>query len=472
MIHKRTKIVATLGPASESVAIIRALVEQGVNVFRLNFSHGTYENHALLIANIRTVAQELNQFLAIMQDLQGPKIRLGTLPSDGVDITDGETIVFHTNTEDYHPGSLPIDYHLLHQFVKMNDRLLINDGRIETKITDVTGTKITVVVTHGGHLESHKGINVPDSHITASSLTEKDRADAAFGIEHGVDYMALSFVKTAADVQELRTIIETAKAEIKIIAKIERPEAVANIKEILTVADGIMIARGDLGIEIPPASVPITQKDLVASALSVAKPVIVATQMLDSMQTSPRATRAEVSDVATAVIDHADAVMLSNESATGSFPVETVTTMSDILVTTEASRYDDIPYLEHYGASVPVTEAMSNILQLLVTDIGARAIITASPTGSTAAMISRHRLQIPVLTAVAKDTTARQLAVFSGIYPFLFSGVSAEDCIQAGLEFGKKQGMLTSGEKVIVAFSDPFTMNSDEPITILEVKTA
>lgn len=477
MSPKRTKIVATLGPATEKVETIRALVQNGANVFRLNFSHGTHENHAMIIANIRTVAKELNEPIAIMQDLQGPKIRLGKLPDAGIEISDGQTMILDTSLTEYQSDIFPVDFTELHTFVKAGDRLLINDGRVETTVASVSGTQITVSVTHGGLLQSHKGINVPDSHLTVSSLTDKDRRDAEFGFAQGVDYMALSFVKTAADVIELRELItaeekksaQSSVTPIKIITKIERPEAVENIAEILAVADGIMVARGDLGIEIPAASVPIVQKNLINAALAVAKPVIVATQMLDSMQTSPRPTRAEVSDVANAVIDHADAVMLSNETATGSFPVETVKAMHDIIIEAEASVYDVLPYVKHEHSQMNLTEAMGELMNVLSSEVEAKAIITASFDGYIAAHISHYRPQVPIVTAVNDERLCRQLALVSGVLPFLFSGTDAPGCVEAALRFSTEHKIAVPGDKVIVALSEPF--DAGQTISLVEVKS-
>ncbi|OGH64067.1 MAG: pyruvate kinase [Candidatus Magasanikbacteria bacterium RIFCSPHIGHO2_01_FULL_41_23] len=483
---KRTKIVATLGPATHTEEIIAGIINAGVDVVRLNFSHGSYADHALLIERVRQVATTIKKPIAILQDLQGPKIRLGKLPDAGVAVNDNDTIIFDTIAKEYadstlrgdsvEPSSLqadsifPVDFSELHEHVKSGERLLINDGRIQTKIIAVNGTQISATVLHGGLLSSHKGINVPDSKITVSAITPKDRADAEFGVLQGVDYIALSFVRSANDINELRAIISLAdknSTAIKIIAKMERPEAVANQAAIITVADGIMVARGDLGIEIDAAEVPIVQKELIEAARIAGKPVIVATQMLDSMQDSPQPTRAEVNDVANAVIDHADAVMLSNESATGHYPFETVQIMADIIRTTEASKYDDVlPDVENKSALTD--DVLSELVRLASQETIAKAILTVSFDGQIARHISRCRPQVPIIVVTNDDRVTRQLALNSGVYAITKNPQNSDEALAVAMQYALDLGLVIHGDTIVAAFGEPF--NSAHTISVLKVK--
>src|SRR3989338_2397450 len=380
---KRKKIVCTIGPACDTVEVLLKMIAAGMNVARLNFSHGSHENHKELFNNIREAARQSGEPIAILQDLQGPKIRVGVLPDAGVALSVGSQIIFDTAVSEYTGEAIPVDYHELHQYLKAGERLLLNDGKMETKIVSVEGTRITTSVTSGGNLTSHKGINVPDSTLTVRAMSDKDKDDACFGLSLGVDFMALSFVRNAQDILDLRTILnEEATAKnisenppIKIIAKIERREAVENIESIMEVVDGIMVARGDLGLEIPGEQVPVIQKQLTTLGIKYNKPVIVSTQMLDSMEHSPRATRAEVSDVANAVIDHTGAVMLSNESAVGQYPVETVESMSRILSETESSKYDDLALDIHAQKSDDVKKIVEELGKLLSEKVTAAGLV-------------------------------------------------------------------------------------------------
>ena len=474
---KRTKIVCTLGPASEKKETIHAMLKEGMNVARLNFSHGTYENHNTLIEHIRTESTSLGLPTAILQDLQGPKIRVGNLPEEGIPFTVGDMVSFDTTLEGYTDGIIPVDYEAFHTLVTEGERMLLDDGKMETTIRHITGTHIDAEVIVGGTLTSHKGINVPDSDLHISALTEKDKADARFGVEHDVDMIALSFVTSAKDILDLRYLIKEYEKElgkmveqpIHIIAKIERKEAVDNIEEILDVADGIMIARGDLGIEMQAAEVPLIQKKLVDLALKKAKPVIVATQMLDSMQHNPRPTRAEVSDVANAVIDHADAVMLSNETATGEYPVETVKTMTTIINETEDSVYDDLILRDDVRGESGVDEVMSQMARLLAEEVGASTILAASLSGDTARLISRHRPELPIFVATSSERTRRQMNISWGVVPFILDPCrSIEELVERSLVSLKQEKHLKKGQKVIVVAGEPVGQSGN--MNVLEVR--
>lgn len=475
--NKRTKIVCTLGPASETMENITKMVEAGMNVARLNFSHGTHENHALLIKNVRAVAEATGEPIAIMQDLQGPKIRVGNLPEEGVELKEGEEMVFDTSLEGYKENVIPIDYAELHEFVKVGERILFNDGRSEVKITEVNSTQIRTEVVVGGVLLSHKGINVPDTKLSGRALTDKDKADAKFGVEHEVDLMAMSFVTTAKDILDLRYLIKEYEKElglkpeqpIRIIAKIERNEAMENIAEILGVVDGIMVARGDLGIETPAEELPLIQKKLIDLSLDSAKPVIVATQMLDSMRENPRPTRAEVSDVANAVIDHTDAVMLSNETATGKYPVKTVETMSEIIQETEKSVYDDMPMREYAGESSQVDDVISQMSRLFAEKVEAKLILAASISGSTGRLISRYRPELPIAVATNTDRARHQLNLSWGVVPFILPPCrTIEELVERSVVYLKKQKMVVLGDKIVVVAGEP--VGHAGHVNLLEVR--
>ncbi|MBT6294305.1 MAG: pyruvate kinase [Candidatus Magasanikbacteria bacterium] len=475
---KRTKIVCTLGPATETEETISALVDAGMNVARLNFSHGSYENHAMIIERIRTVAKQKGVTVSILQDLQGPKIRVGVLPEEGIVLEDGVDVVFDTSLDTFTDGCIPIDYHELHKFIKEGERILLNDGRSEVLVKEVNDTKIHGTVVVGGKISSHKGMNVPDSTLDMRVMTEKDKKDARFGVEHNVDFIALSFVMKPEDIVDLRYTIKDFEKElglvpeqpIRIIAKIERREAVDRIEQIMETVDGIMVARGDLGIEIPAQEVPLVQKRLIDTALSYAKPVIVATQMLDSMQENPRPTRAEVSDVANAVIDHTDAVMLSNETAVGKFPVETVQTMSDIIIETEKSSYDDLPFKRmHTGKHESVDHVVSQLARDLAESVDVKIILAASMSGDTARLISRNRPELPMLVATDCERAKQQMNLSWGVIPFMLPPCrSIEELVDRSVIVLKEQGYVVSGDKMVVLAGEPIGYSGN--VNLLEVR--
>src|SRR3989339_368436 len=346
---KHTKIICTIGPSSMDPEMISKMVRAGMNVARLNFSHGSHSDHANLISSIRRMAEETQEPIAIIQDLQGPKVRVGDLPEGGVTLDLGKQVVLTTDP-DHGADRIGVTYGGLHGDVQLGDRLLLDDGLMDIRVTGVSGRDIACQVVTGGVLTSHKGINLPTATLSIPAITDKDRDDIAFGVAQEVDWVALSFVRNAKEIYDLRYMIKELERKggkassddpsVRIIAKIEKHEAIKNIAEIIEAADGIMIARGDLGIEMPAEEVPLIQKRIIDLCLEAAKSVIVATQMLDSMIRNPRPTRAEVSDVANAVIDHTDAVMLSGETASGKYPLEAVQTMARVAVEVEKSRSD------------------------------------------------------------------------------------------------------------------------------------
>lgn len=461
---KHTKIVATIGPSCSTAEILEDMVKAGMNCARLNFSHGTHETHEAVYNTVRGVEKKLGQTVAIMQDLQGPKIRIGIMPATGKNIVLGEMVTFNTAVVEYTGDEIPVDFPDLHKYLKAGERLLVNDGRIETKIVKVEGTRIFTEVVEGGLLESRKGINLPDSDLPVSSLTEKDKEDLKFGIGLGVDLVAISFVNSAKDVLDTRFLIEEYQKElnikpeypIKIIVKIERPSAVRDIKEIVTVADGVIVARGDLGVEMCAAEVPLIQKHIIDVANELAKPVIVATQMLDSMQTSRRPTRAEVSDVANAVIDHADAVMLSNETATGKHPALVVKTMAEIVLTTEKSSYDDTDLPPFHKKGTEVDTAVVEASRLLAEEVDAKLILVASLTGETGRLISHLRPSLPIMVATSTARVQRQLNLSWGVDPFILVPCSSiEELLERSLQHIRENKLAKPGDKMVVVAGEP-----------------
>jgi len=474
---KRTKIVCTIGPASNTDEKIRDLLKAGMNVARLNFSHGTHEEHAQVIKRLRSASAELDMPLAILQDLQGPKIRVGELPKEGVTLTAGKTVIFTTGTASIKDLKLPVTYDKLHEDVKPGERILLDDGLLSAKVVEVKGKDVVCEVIDGGILTSHKGINFPNTKLSVSAITEKDKDDAVFGVSQDVDWVALSFVRSAKEIYDLKYLIQGEQAKlggsagmtpIRVIAKIEKPEGVENIDEILEAVDGIMVARGDLGIEMPAEEVPLIQKRLIDKCLVAAKPVVVATQMLDSMIRNPRPTRAEVSDIANAVIDHTDAVMLSGETASGKFPVESVETMAKVALEAEASRYDDMP-LRMDIVSKSTDDAMSEVASILANGIKAKLILVASMSGDTARLVSRYRPQLPILAATSDEKVMHQMSISWGVIPFVLPRcASVEELVDRSIGHLKKKKFVKTGDKIIVVAGDP--VGSSGGVNLVELR--
>lgn len=476
MNNKQTKIVCTIGPSCETVELLTKMVESGMNVARLNFSHGTHKNHLMLIKNVRIVEKNTGEAVAVLQDLQGPKIRVGLLPKKGVELKKGNKVYFSTDEKD--TTSIPIGYKDLHKFLKKGETILFDDGKIQGIVVSVKGKKICVEIIVSGILFSHKGINIPESDLSKLKiLTDKDKEDIVFGVSHGVDMIALSFVRSPHDILDLKYYIKKVEHDlgikkqepIRVVAKIEKAEAVECIDEILDVVDAIMIARGDLGVEMPAEEVPIIQKKLVDKAVEKAKPVIVATQMLDSMQHNPRPTRAEVSDVANAVIDHTDAVMLSNETASGEYPVETVTMMSKIIRQIEKSKYDDLFFRNPKGKIHKIDDTISGLSRLVAEDVGAKVILAASISGETGRLISRYRPEYQIVVATSTDRVRRQLNLSWGVHPFiLVPCTSIEELVDRSVLHLKKEKKVKKGDKIIVVAGEP--VGHAGHVNLLEVR--
>ncbi|OIO19932.1 MAG: pyruvate kinase [Candidatus Magasanikbacteria bacterium CG_4_10_14_0_8_um_filter_32_14] len=474
--EKQTKIVCTIGPSCEDVDTLEKMVKAGMNIARLNFSHGTYENHKMLIANIRKVEEKTGEPIAILQDLQGPKIRIGKVANEGVALLAGEEVIFSTDPKD--TNYIPLGYPELHNFVKQGEIMLLDDGKMQVKIERVVDKKIITKVIVPGILTSNKGINIPQTDLSGLVvLTEKDKQDVRFGIEAGVDMVALSFVMRPDDIIDLRYEIAKCEKElnkpehypIRLIAKIEKAEAVKRIKEILDVADGIMVARGDLGIEIPAEEVPIVQKKLIDVALEHAKPVIVATQMLDSMQNNPRPTRAEVSDVANAVTDHTDAVMLSNETASGKYPVEAVTMMTKIIKETEKSEYTKLFFHQPKDKVNRIDDTISGLSRLVAEDVGANLILAASLSGETGRLISRYRPKFPIAVATSSKLVLHQLNLSWGVFPFeIVECQSIEELVERSMTHLKEKKVIKNGDRIIVVAGEP--VGHAGHVNLLEVR--
>ncbi len=399
------------------------MMRSGMDVARLNFSHGTHPEHEILLRNIRSCAKKAQKHITILQDLQGPKIRVGTLPDAGVELHQHETISFSTAIDMYVVGgALPVTYKNLHKDVHAGDRILLDDGFMDVTITSVKGKVIHAKVIHGGLLKSHKGMNLPDSVMTIDPFTEKDHADLLFGVAHGVDWLVLSFISKPEVVQRVRKIANATARANKVprpwlMAKIETAKAIERFDEILDVVDGIMLGRGDLGLEIPMEDVPEVQKDIIEKCRRAGKPIIVATQMLDSMTRNPRATRAEVSDVANAVFDHTDAVMLSAESASGRYPSATVQAMAAVIDEAEKSRFD---LVEAPVADVdnPV-HAFAHSVAVMATRGIIDAVVTTAALPDVALALPRYRPHVPILVGCETDADARRVVLYAGVTPFV-----------------------------------------------------
>ena len=450
----RTKIVCTIGPASSSPEIIRRLIENGMSVARLNFSHGTHGEHKEKIRIIRDISDELGKPVAILQDLCGPKIRVGQIQEPGMRLEPGETFILSTRDEDGVGNRVSVSYTDLPSDVTIGDRILLADGMMELEVTETTAADIRTKVITGGVLTSHKGINLPSGTINAPSMTEKDRTDLDFGLENDVDYVALSFVRSAADIQSVKDIIQKHGKDTPVIAKIEKHEAIDNMDEILKISDGIMVARGDLGVEIPLENVPEIQKTLVRKANRQGKPVIIATQMLRSMVDAPRPTRAEATDVANAVLDGTDAIMLSEETASGSYPVESVAFMARIADAAIRS-FDHQRYLDMMPDKI-VSESVAYAACILADHLEARAIVATTRSGSTAIQVSRFKPRPQLIALSPEKAIVRRLALYWGCHPSHVPETrDTDERIQEAADSALKTGRLAKGDLVVITAGHP-----------------
>jgi pyruvate kinase len=417
---RHTKIVATVGPASRTPELLDALIDAGVAVFRLNFSHGTHESHATVFRAVRAAAARAGRSVAILQDLSGPKIRTGPLPGGTpVALGAGAELRVAPGDEPGGPDRIFTPYEELIASARPGDRLLIDDGKLELKVTGREGRALIATVVHGGLLGEHKGINSPGVRLPASAITPKDEADLQFGLQLGVDLVALSFVQTATDVARARAIVQAAGSDVPLIAKIERPQAVEHLGEIVSASDGVMVARGDLGLECPLEHVPRIQKEIIRQARALGRPVIVATQVLESMRTEPRPTRAEVSDAATAVDQGADAIMLSGETAVGEHPVRAVQTLAAIISDAETLPPSEAPTLVADPIGTRHARALGEAAVTLATAGEADAIIAVTREGKTARMLSALRPRAAILAVTPSNAVANRLSLWWGVTPLV-----------------------------------------------------
>jgi len=472
--QKKTKIVATVGPASNTLEKLLELTKAGVNVFRLNFSHGTYESKKIVIDYIRSINKSQPINVAILGDLQGPKLRVGDLTDGQIELVEGNDIIFSTEKQIGTKSKIYVSYQHLTSDVKVGERIFLDDGKMEVKVKEILNDKeILVSITIGGTLLPKKGVNLPDSELTMPSMTEKDFADLEFIIENNLDWVALSFVRKAADIVALKAKIEEKQSKIKVIAKIEMPEALKNIRDIIVESDGIMVARGDLGVELPVEQVPIIQKEVIRKCMHRAKPVIVATQMMESMMDRTKPNRSEVSDVANAVLEGADAVMLSGETAVGEYPVQVVETMAKIILEVEKTVYDynrdDILSPQPHSPSF-LSDAICYSACKLANDTNARALIGMTQSGYTAFMLSSYRPKAPLYIFSKERTLLSQLSLSWGVRAFYYAEEeSLDDIIFDQINILKNRGFLKTGDVVINTGSTPIDLHL--PTNIVKVTT-
>ncbi len=451
----RVKILCTIGPSSRDLPILRQLIEAGMNVARLNMSHGTHEYHAETIDRVRALAEQMGKPIAILADLQGPKLRVGRMQGDGVPLIVGEELILTTEEIEGQPGRVPIQYKELPHNVKPGETILLDDGLLELEVVDATDTEIRTRVVIGGLLTNHKGMNLPHASLDIGAITDKDREDVKFALDRQVDWIALSFVRRGSDVHELKEIIRresTFGRATPVISKIEKPEAVRNIDEIIAASDAIMVARGDLGIETSPEAVPMVQKMIISKCHAAAKPVITATQMLDSMIRNPRPTRAEASDVANAVLDGSDAIMLSGETASGSYPVQSVRTMAKIAE--EAERVRDglqVRIIYEQPEVFTASGAICHSAMQTATDIKAKAIIAPTISGNTAKLIAAFRPTVPVIAVTPSPMVQRQLCLHWGIYPLLTRRLNTTDeVVTDAVRVAQGAGYITESDTIVL----------------------
>lgn len=454
---RKTKIVCTIGPASESLEKLKQLITAGMNVARLNFSHGDYEEHGARITNIRQAATELNKTVAILLDTKGPEIRTGKLAVEPIELVQDEFITLTTEEILGDKDRISVTYKELPSDVQVGSTILIDDGLIGLTVVEIQGTEIKCKIVNGGTIKSKKGVNVPGVSISLPGITEKDANDIRFGIEQGVDFIAASFVRKASDVLEIRKLLEEHSAKIQIISKIENQEGVDNLDSILEVSDGLMVARGDLGVEIPAEEVPLAQKLMIEKCNLVGKPVITATQMLDSMQRNPRPTRAEASDVANAIFDGTDAIMLSGETAAGKYPVESVLTMSRIAERTESAlEYREIFTKQSLKQQTTVTDAISQAVANTALDLDAKAIISSTQTGYTARMVAKYRPKAPIIAVTASEDVMRGLSLAWGVVPVKGEQAnSTDEMFEVAIKGGKQTGIVHDGDVVVITAGVP-----------------
>ncbi|MGJ5631118.1 pyruvate kinase [Nostoc sp. CALU 1950] len=472
---RRTKIVATIGPATSSPEMLKAIIEAGATTLRLNFSHGTHADHQRSIRLIRQTAFELNQPVAILQDLQGPKIRLGKFDNGSIVLAKGDRFTL-TNRPVVGTQEIScVTYDYLAEEVPVGAKILLDDGRVEMVVEEINRDKgdLHCRITVPGKLSNNKGVNFPGVYLSIKAMTDKDREDLMFGLDQGVDWVALSFVRNPQDMIEIKELISSTGKQVPVVAKIEKHEAIEQMEAILALCDGVMVARGDLGVELPAEDVPVLQKRLIATANRLGIPIITATQMLDSMVSNPRPTRAEVSDVANAILDGTDAVMLSNETAVGSFPVEAVATMARIAERMEQEESQHLNLRSVRDARRSIPNAISQAVGQIAEQLGAAAIMTLTQTGATARNVSKFRPQTPILAVTPHVNVARQLQMVWGVKPLLVLGLpSTGQTFQAAINVAQELKLLSEGDLVVMTAGTLQGISGSTDLIKVEVVTA
>ncbi len=473
MAIKLTKIIATLGPATGSRKKIKELISAGVNVFRLNLSHGDHAAFRKWIRWIRQAEKELNTLTGILLDLQGPKIRVGEFENGFIHLHSGDKAVFTTRKITGKDKLVPVQYAKFHAVVKPGDLVYLDDGNICVQVKKVSGPDVTVEVKVGGSLSNFKGVNMPDATLSGSPITKKDKKDLAFGLKEGVDFVALSFVSSPRDIHQLRRMIQKAGSKAEIIAKIERKKALKYLSEIVQATDSVMVARGDLGIEIPITDVPRVQKDIIRECTLQHKPVIIATQMLESMIENPRPTRAEVSDVSSAVEECADAIMLSGETAVGQYPLETVSLMAETARSIETYQFKNkriVPWRVFFDDNPPINVGITYSANRMVELLHCQALIVFTLTGGTARMVASPRPVVPVFSFTSNRETARRLTLIRGTVPFI---VKKEENFLGNMKGAfnilKKARHLKKGDRVVITAGVPLGIPSWTNVLRVEV---
>ncbi len=455
---RKTKIVCTIGPASESVEKLKQLIEEGMNVARLNFSHGDFDEHGARIKNIREASRLTGKSVAILLDTKGPEIRTGKMATETVELERGQKLAVSMDEIAGNAEKISVTYSDLINDVEKGSTILLDDGLIELEVIEKMDNEIITLVKNSGVLKSKKGVNVPNVSVNLPGITDKDASDIKFGIEQGVDFIAASFVRRASDVLDIRKLLETNGGEdIHIIPKIENREGVDNIDEILNLSDGLMVARGDLGVEIPAEEVPLVQKELIKKCNYLGKPVITATQMLDSMQRNPRPTRAEASDVANAIFDGTDAIMLSGETAAGDYPVEAVRTMNSIAQKTEtALDYKEILTYRSRANGSTITDAIGQAVAHTALNLDVSSIITATVSGHTARIVSKYRPKASIVAVTSTEKALRKLALVWGVFPTLGKiAASTDEMLEVAVDEAVASGVVKHGDLVVITAGVP-----------------
>ncbi len=451
LIKAKTKLVCTLGPASSSPNILKKMIKAGMNVARINFSHGDYETYKKTINRVRDISKELDIPVAILQDLRGPKLRVGKIKNNQILLKKGGWLTITTKNIEGEKDIVSTDFKNLPKYVRKGETILMDDGNLELKVVDVKRSEIKTKVIVGGILRSNKGINLPNTDLNIPALTEKDRKDVKFGVENRVDYIALSFVQRAKDIKELKSLLKKYKADVPIISKIEKPTAMKNLDEIIEISDGIMVARGDLGVEMKEEMIPILQKEILRKATKKGKITITATQMLESMIEKPRPTRAEATDVSNAILDLTDAVMLSAETAVGKYPVIAVKTIKDIANITENSVYFNPNHKVEVKPSYKITESIVESAFSIAETLNVKAITVFTWSGTTALMLSKHKPKVPIYAFTPEKEVLKKMALYWGVTPMLIEYSPNTDILLAeGEDILVKKKLIKTGDTIIM----------------------